>query len=61
MGTCDQGRPDQGRKLTGERPVRAMVPHLVVAMNCGNYHKPLNEQSAVVGAMVAEVVLPGFG
>jgi CubicO group peptidase (beta-lactamase class C family) len=33
---------------------------LVVAMNCGNYHKPLAEQSAVVRAFMAEVVLPSF-
>jgi CubicO group peptidase (beta-lactamase class C family) len=33
---------------------------LVVAMNCGNYHKPLAEQSAVIRAFMAEVVLPGF-
>jgi hypothetical protein len=33
---------------------------LVVAMNCGNYHRPLTEQSAVARAVVGEVVLPGF-
>ena len=33
---------------------------LVVAMNCGNYHRPLTEQRAVARAVVGEVVLPGF-
>jgi CubicO group peptidase (beta-lactamase class C family) len=33
---------------------------LVVAMNCGNYHKPLTEQSTIARAVVAEVVLPSF-
>jgi CubicO group peptidase (beta-lactamase class C family) len=31
---------------------------LAVAMNCGNYHKPLTEQSSVARAVLAEVVLP---
>jgi hypothetical protein len=33
---------------------------LVVAMNCGNYHRPLTEQSAVGRAVVGELVLPSF-
>jgi CubicO group peptidase (beta-lactamase class C family) len=33
---------------------------LVVALNCGNYHKPLVEQSNVVRAILGEVVLPSF-
>lgn len=33
---------------------------LVVAMNCGSYHKPLTEQSTIARTVVAEVVLPGF-
>jgi CubicO group peptidase (beta-lactamase class C family) len=33
---------------------------LVVTINCGNYHKPLTEQSTIARAVVAEVVLPSF-
>lgn len=33
---------------------------LVVAMNCGNYQRSLAEQTAVVRAVVAGVVLPAF-
>jgi CubicO group peptidase (beta-lactamase class C family) len=39
-----------------------MFPKLnvVVAMTCGNYHKPIAEQSAVIRAFMTEVVFPGF-
>jgi CubicO group peptidase (beta-lactamase class C family) len=33
---------------------------IVVAINCGNYHRPLAEQSAVARTLLAEVVLPSF-
>jgi CubicO group peptidase (beta-lactamase class C family) len=33
---------------------------LVVSISCGNYHRPLAEQSAVARAILAEVVLPSF-
>jgi CubicO group peptidase (beta-lactamase class C family) len=33
---------------------------LVVAMNCGNYHKPGAEQSRVNRVLLTEVVLPSF-
>jgi CubicO group peptidase (beta-lactamase class C family) len=33
---------------------------LVVALNCGNYHKPLAEQTAVARAVMTDVVLPSF-
>jgi CubicO group peptidase (beta-lactamase class C family) len=31
---------------------------LAVAVNCGNYHKPLAEQSGVLRTVLAEIVLP---
>lgn len=34
---------------------------LVVAMNCGNYHRTLAEQSMVARAIVGEVILPSLG
>lgn len=34
---------------------------LVVGINCGNYRRPGNEQSAVGIAIVTEAVLPAFG
>ncbi|HYW64932.1 MAG TPA: serine hydrolase [Bradyrhizobium sp.] len=33
---------------------------LVVSINCGNYHRPLQEQTSVARAILAEVVLPSF-
>ena len=33
---------------------------LVVALNCGNYHRLLTERTTVARAVVAEVVLPSF-
>jgi CubicO group peptidase (beta-lactamase class C family) len=33
---------------------------LVVAMNCGNYDKPLAEQARISRALLTEVVLPSF-
>ena len=33
---------------------------LVVALNCGNYHRLLTEPTTVARAVVAEVVLPSF-
>jgi CubicO group peptidase (beta-lactamase class C family) len=33
---------------------------LVVAINCGNYHKPLAQQTSVARAILSEVVLPSF-
>ena len=33
-------------------------PDLAVAINWGNYHKPLTEQSNVVRTILAEIVLP---
>jgi CubicO group peptidase (beta-lactamase class C family) len=33
---------------------------LVVTISCGNYHRPLTDQSAVARAVLAEVVLPSF-
>ena len=33
---------------------------LVVATNCGNYHKSLSEQISISRALITEVVLPGF-
>jgi CubicO group peptidase (beta-lactamase class C family) len=33
---------------------------LAVAINCGNYHKPLNEQSAVARVILTDVVLPSL-
>jgi CubicO group peptidase (beta-lactamase class C family) len=33
---------------------------LVVAINCGNYHKPGMEQSRIVGVILSEIVLPSF-
>jgi CubicO group peptidase (beta-lactamase class C family) len=32
---------------------------LVVAQNCGNYHKPGTEQGRVNDAIITEIVLPG--
>ncbi|MBS0539865.1 MAG: serine hydrolase [Proteobacteria bacterium] len=34
---------------------------LVVGINCGNYRLPGREQAQVIGAVLDDVVLPGFG
>jgi len=33
---------------------------LVVAINCGNYNKPIMEQSRIAGVLLSEIVLPSF-
>ena len=33
---------------------------LVVAINCGNYNKPIMEQSRLAGVLLSEIVLPSF-
>jgi len=33
---------------------------LVIAINCGNYQKPVMEQSRIAGMLLAQIVLPSF-
>lgn len=66
MGDLTAGAPPQPRHWMGgigwggQQLVVFPALDLVVALNCGNYEKPIRDQSRIVGAVLTEVVLPTF-
>ncbi|MBV8752951.1 MAG: serine hydrolase [Hyphomicrobiales bacterium] len=66
MGDIIAGTPPQPHHWMGgigwgdQRLYALPALDLAVAINCGNYHKSLPEQSSVNRALVTEVVLPSF-
>jgi CubicO group peptidase (beta-lactamase class C family) len=67
MGDFPAGTPPQPLHWTGgigwggQYLLAFPKRNLVVAINCGNYHRTLAEQNLVARAIVGEVILPSFG